>query len=135
MITYVENRGTIVLLESNCALQMLYTHILEEVGYTVHKANDTHHCLELCRANPPDILLMDTDSPGVPAQQLVRELRAATPREWTAIVICTLYTPDASFRAPYVAAGADAFICKNFSERDELPAALEQCLALTPQCT
>ncbi len=87
------------------------------------QAADAEGVLRAMAQDPPDVILLDWELPGMPASDLVQQLRQAYP---DLCIIALSSRPEAESAA--VVAGVDAFIDK-LSPSDALLDALDQ---LTP---
>ncbi len=88
------------------ALKMLLS---EGSEYTITgDAVDTDGLLALTRADPPDLVLMDSDLPGRSILETIDELRAIKPRP---IIVVMGSKPEAG--RMLLKAGADAFVSKS----------------------
>src|ERR1700690_630964 len=75
--------------------------------------------------NPPDVVLMDINMPGINGIECVSRLKATQPQ--IEVVMLTVYH-DADKVLKSLAAGANGYLLKR-TERDELRAAIHQVLA------
>ena len=80
---------TILLVDDHREVRRLATTMLERAGYQVLTAQDAEEALETSRNydGPIQILCSDADMPGLPAEQLIKELSAARPE--LRVLICT----------------------------------------------
>jgi DNA-binding NarL/FixJ family response regulator len=65
--------------------------------------------LALAREHQPDVLLLDVEIPGIPAEQTIKRLRRSNPE--TAIVVLTMHT-DTVLERQLLRAGATRFLAK-----------------------
>ena len=96
------------------SLHLLLRRILD--GHEVVEAGTGDEALDLLRAAPVDVVVLDVNMPGRDGLGVCREIRRDPLHEGTrVIVIAAIGTPDDERRA--IEAGADAFLAKPFSAR------------------
>lgn len=66
---------TILLLEDELPLARLLSDALDRSGYAVQHLPDGHRGLQVCRQQPPDLLIVDVMLPGLDGFEVVRALR------------------------------------------------------------
>ena len=100
--------------EDDDSLRMLMRISIDVGGLDIAEACDGITALELARANPPDLVLLDWMMPGMSGLELCRALRAdpATSGALIAMVTARVLPQD---RELAFAAGADHYIGKPFS--------------------
>ncbi|MEM6438430.1 MAG: response regulator [Pseudomonadota bacterium] len=91
--------------------------ILSREGYDVADAADGEAAWDSLDAAPPDVLILDVMLPRLNGFDLLRRLRA-DPRAAALPVIVLTAKGQEQDRRTALAAGADAFITKPFSNRD-----------------
>ncbi len=84
--------------------------VLQSAGYIVRSAPSGEVALEMVRAKPPDLILLDVSLPGMDGYQVARHLRANPGLPFIPIVIVTAHAQVDI--ATGLNAGADEFIGK-----------------------
>ncbi|HKY65699.1 MAG TPA: response regulator transcription factor [Acidimicrobiales bacterium] len=88
---------------------------LRSAGYTVTTAADGERALELARARPPDLVVLDLGLPGLDGLDVTRELRRASPP--VPIIMLTARGEETD-RVLGLELGADDYLVKPFSPRE-----------------
>lgn len=88
----------------------------------VGEAGDVSSLLDQVHTVDPEVLIMDIGMPHGPSLSALRQLRREAPH--THVVVTTM-TEDPRFAREVVAAGANAFVLKDFADRD-LPEAVRR---------
>jgi response regulator NasT len=73
----VEKRRILIVDDDRLVLTGL-RHDLEPEGYEVFTAESGEAAVKACRADPPDLVLLDIRMPGMPGMEVARWLRAET---------------------------------------------------------
>lgn len=103
--------GRILVVDDVATNRLLMGQLLGKAYYDVEEASSAEEALELARANPPDIALIDVMMPGMNGYELCRRLKADPALAGVPIVIVTtLDTQDD--RREGIEAGADDFLTK-----------------------
>ena len=89
---------------------MLKTEV-EKAGYTLHSAADGPAALDACAANPPSLILLDINMPGMDGFEVVRRLRA-TPSLAMIPVVAVTALAMAGDEERARAAGFDGYVTK-----------------------
>ncbi|MBI5256902.1 MAG: response regulator [Burkholderiales bacterium] len=109
--------ATVLLVEDNPVNQLVGSEFLRALGLTVRVANDGAEALQACRDEPPALVLMDLQMPGMDGLEATRRLREMQRQgEWPGapIVALTAHAGD-SDRADCEANGMDAVMTKPFT--------------------
>jgi diguanylate cyclase (GGDEF)-like protein len=69
------NSGTVLIADDSLVVRAVVRSGLEEEGYRVVEAVDGRTALELCRQEPPDVILLDIEMPGLDGYQVLAELK------------------------------------------------------------
>jgi two-component system cell cycle response regulator DivK len=90
--------------------------LLTTVGYDILEAINGEDGLALAEAQPPDLILMDIDLPGIDGYEATRRIRARPGLRGVPIIAVTSYALSGDDVKAF-AAGCDAYIAKPFSPR------------------
>ncbi|WP_395702409.1 response regulator [Aquabacterium sp.] len=104
----------VLLVEDNPVNQLVGSEFLRALGLRVRIANEGTEALQACQAQPPDLVLMDLQMPGMDGLEATRRLRAMQQQAlWPGapIVALTAHAGDADRRA-CAAVGMDAVLTK-----------------------
>lgn len=104
---------TVVLADDHALFRKGVRALIERDFDIVGEASDGNTAVRLAEDTTPDVLLLDVEMPGPPAEQTIRTVRRRSPR--TAVVILTMHT-DAVLQRQLSRAGASAFANKSISE-------------------
>ncbi len=107
---------TILIVEDNPEVANALVHHLEREGYICERATDGDEALASVRRHPPDLVLLDRGLPGVPGDEVARQLRA-DPRCATTPVIMVTGKAEEADQLVGFAVGADDYISKPFSPK------------------
>jgi len=107
----------VLVVDDNPINRMVAQAMLEKLGITVRSANDGRQALELLaqyRGDPPDLVLMDCQMPGMDGYAATRAIRQneasqGTPRQRIVALTAGAFDTD---RALCLAAGMDDFVPK-----------------------
>jgi CheY-like chemotaxis protein len=100
--------------------------VLEPAGYRVTSVKSSAAALEIVEKTPPDMVVCDTNIPGVDGAQLIGTLRRAG--NYKAPILVVSGRMDEQHRQAMLDAGADVFVTKPV-ERSELLTRLEELLS------
>jgi CheY-like chemotaxis protein len=107
--------------------RQLVTAVLESAGYRVHGAAGGASGLRLAEADPPDIVVLDLQMPGMEGYDVCRRLQQDPRTQRIPVVLLTASGDPALHRKAY-AAGAVACVPKPFRKAGLL-AAIQATLA------
>jgi len=107
---------TILIVEDNPEVANALVQHLEREGYICERATDGDEALAAVRRHPPDLVLLDRGLPGVPGDEVARQLRA-DPRCSSTPVIMVTGKAEESDELVGFAVGADDYISKPFSPK------------------
>jgi DNA-binding response OmpR family regulator len=97
----------------------LLADLLTAKGYRTSTAASGERALELIRADPPDLLLLDVMMPGLNGYEVCAALRADPAFTLLPIVLVTALDPSTE-RVKGMAAGADDFLSKPINQAELL---------------
>lgn len=106
---------TVLLTDDNEDILELVKLVLAKSGYRVDSAPDGNAAVARCLADPPDLVLMDLNMPGLNGFEATKQLRAKGFRK--PIVILTASEAEAD-RKRAQDCGADAYILKTLNMDD-----------------
>lgn len=101
----------ILIAEDNPASREFLVELLGAQGYQVAVAEDGESALQKAKEEPPDLLLLDIQMPGMDGYEVVRRLRADPGTAALRIVACTAYAMSGD-EEKAIAAGFDGYITK-----------------------
>jgi two-component system cell cycle response regulator DivK len=90
--------------------------LLTSVGYEVIEATTGEDAVALAEAQPPDLILMDIQLPGIDGYEATRRIKANPRLRQIPLIVVTSYALSGD-DAKAFRAGADAYVSKPFSPR------------------
>lgn len=118
--------AVVLVVEDNALNLKLVRDVLTYAGYDVRAARTAEEGIGLAVAEPPDLVLMDIDLPGMDGMEALRRLRD-DPRTQMIPVAAVTALAMAADRERVMHAGFDAFLEKPISVRD-LPGQVRELL-------
>jgi CheY-like chemotaxis protein len=118
--------ATILVVDDNPINLKLVSDLLAFEGYRVLKAEDGEQAAVSVEAEPPDLILLDVDLPGIDGLTLTRRLKSDVRTGDIIIVALTAFAMKAD-RQRAMAAGCDAYVTKPIDTRG-LPGQVAQLL-------
>ena len=118
--------ATILVVDDNPINLKLVADLLAFEGYRVLKAEDGEQAAASVEAEPPDLILLDVDLPGIDGLTLTRRLKSDVRTGDIIIVALTAFAMKAD-RQRAIAAGCDAYVTKPIDTRG-LPGQVAQLL-------
>ena len=113
----MNGRATILLVEDEVALREGICFQLERAEYSVIAVESGESALVAVKANPPDLILLDINLPGMDGLEVCQKLRAS---EYHLPVLLLTARGDEIDRVVGLEVGADDYIVKPFSSRELL---------------
>src|ERR1700678_1481114 len=107
----------ILVIEDDRAVQKALRRLFESEGFAVDIAGNGAEGLEMFRAAPPSVLVLDLSLPGTPGQDVCREISQAAPS--MPIVILSAKT-EVMDKVLLLELGAHDYVTKPFSPRELL---------------
>ena len=107
----------ILVIEDDRAVQKALRRLFESEGFTVEVAGNGMEGLELFRAAPPSVLVLDLSLPGMPGQDVCREVNQAAPS--LPVIILSART-EVMDKVLLLELGAHDYVTKPFSPRELL---------------
>lgn len=118
--------ATILVVDDNPINLKLVADLLAFEGYRVLKAEDGEQAAASVEAEPPDLILLDVDLPGIDGLTLTKRLKSDVRTGDIIIVALTAFAMKAD-RQRAMAAGCDAYVTKPIDTRG-LPGQVAQLL-------
>jgi two-component system, cell cycle response regulator DivK len=109
--------GAILVVEDNERNLKLLRDVLEYAGYDVRVARTGEEGVTLAVKEPPDLVLMDLQLPGIDGVEVLRQLRES-PRTADIPVVAVTAQAMKHDRERVLAAGFDGYVEKPISVRD-----------------
>jgi len=113
----------ILVVEDNPINMELVRDILNAYGYRVLEATHGYECLECLRREPPDLILMDLQLPGIDGISLTRQIKQDENLRHIPVVALTAYAMKGD-REKALEAGCSGVITKPLDTR-EFPRQIE----------
>lgn len=113
----------ILIADDSSEIRQLLSAILVEAGHKVVVAGDGQKALDLMRAEPPDLLILDIMMPILDGYGVLKEMKATNLRNEVKILVLTAKASESDWVKGYKM-GADHYLTKPFGS-DELMAAIE----------
>ena len=108
-------RPHILLVDDEPAIAEVAEYALRELGFEVRHAADGDTALEWFRRDPPDLVLLDLNLPGLGGLELLQRIRALRPAQAVIMVTSRVHEAD---RVLGLEMGADDYVTKPFSPRE-----------------
>ncbi len=106
----------ILIVDDNPTNLKLVAYLMSANGYEVTTAQDADAALAAIARNPPQLILMDLQLPGVDGLELTRKLKSDPATKSIIIIAVTAYAMKGD-EARALAAGCDAYITKPIDTR------------------
>ena len=87
--------------------------VLEGEGFAIDEASDGDMALEMVRADPPDLVFLDLNIPGVSGTDVLRALKSDPATAGVSVIIVTATGEEGRERV--IRVGADEYFTKPFS--------------------
>jgi DNA-binding response OmpR family regulator len=110
--------ATILIVDDDPDLVDLLVLTLESDGRRLISASDAESALALCRAERPDLVLLDWNLPGRSGPEICRDLRAEPDAKLRQIPVVLLTAETDAKRAEALSAGASDYVTKPFTPAD-----------------
>jgi len=118
--------ATILVVDDNPINLKLVADLLAFEGYRVLKAVDGEEAAHRVQEDPPELILLDVDLPGIDGLTLTKRLKGDSRTADIIIVALTAFAMKGD-RQRAIAAGCDAYVTKPIDTR-ELPAQVAELL-------
>ncbi|MBA3822251.1 MAG: response regulator [Deltaproteobacteria bacterium] len=117
----------ILIIDDNATNLKLVTYLMKSKGYDVATALDAETALQVIHDQPPRLILMDLQLPGIDGLELTRRLKADPATRDIVIVAVTAYAMKGDHDRA-LAAGCDDYVTKPIDTRS-LPETIARHLA------
>ena len=107
----------VLIAEDEASIVLSLEFLLQGAGYEVLSAGNGARALELARAHPPHLVVLDVMLPLVDGYEVCRSLRADSAFEHTRVLMLTARGRSHEV-ARGLALGADAYVTKPFSTKE-----------------
>ena len=87
--------------------------VLEGEGFSIDEASDGETALDMVRADPPDLVFLDLNIPGVSGTDVLRALKSDPATAAVSVIIVTATGEEGRERV--IRLGADEYFTKPFS--------------------
>ena len=102
-----------LVVDDSKVIRKVARHILESMSFSVDEAADGQEALTFCRANRPDVILLDWNMPVMTGIEFIVHLRQVPGGDKPKVVFCTTENDVAHIREA-ISAGADEYVMKPF---------------------
>jgi DNA-binding response OmpR family regulator len=121
-------RENILIVDDEPHLALLLAEVLAEAGYDAHAIDNGHDALETVRRDPPDLMLLDVQMPGLDGFEVATRLKA-DPATASIPIIMLSAMAGRGARVIGLESGAEEYLAKPF-DRVELLARVRNLLRL-----
>lgn len=91
----VTSTPRILVIDDTPALIDVIRKALEGEGYSVRTCIESRHAVEMARAEPPDVIMLDIVMPEVSGWEVLASLRRDATFQQTPVIVCTAYVGEA----------------------------------------
>lgn len=106
--------ATVLVVDDNTTNRLLLAGILRRAGHRVLAVASGSEALETCRAQPPDLVLMDVMMPDMDGYETTRRLKALLGDRHVPVIFLTAMTDDEAL-AQCIEAGGEDFLVKPYN--------------------
>lgn len=124
----MDSIATVLYVEDNSENRLLVRRVLQAEGYQVLEASSAQEALDLVLLNPPDLILMDINLPGIDGYTLTSRLKSIPSFNRIPIIALTANVMKGD-RERTLEAGCDGYIQKPI-DVDTLPHQIIRFLAI-----
>jgi len=117
------DRKKILLVDDEEGIQLLYREEFEDEGYQVQSAYNGEEALELFKKDPPDLVILDINMPGMNGIEVLRQMKEMRPD--LPVILSTAYQ---EYKQDFGTWASEEYIVKS-SNMDELKQAVQKYLA------
>jgi DNA-binding response OmpR family regulator len=113
----------ILIVDDEPAIQLLYNEEFTDEGYAVEKAFNGEDGLAIFSRNPPDLVILDINMPGLNGIEVLRRMKEQQPN--LPVILNSAYQ---EFKQDLGAWASDAYVVKS-SDMDELKGMVRKLLS------
>ena len=113
----------ILLVDDEDGIQLLYREEFEDDGYVVESAMNGEEALKKFQSDPPDLVILDINMPGMNGIEVLRKMKEMQPE--LPVILCSAY-PE--YKQDFGTWASEDYIVKS-ANTDELKAAVRKYLA------
>jgi len=113
-------KNRILLVDDEESIQLLYREEFEEEGYIVDSAYNGFEALEKFRENPPDLVILDINMPGMNGIEVLRQMK-----EFRAHLPVILSSAYQEYKQDFGSWASEAYVVKS-ANMDELKATVRK---------
>lgn len=110
----------ILLVDDEESIRLLYREEFEDDGYTVVGAKDGEEALEKFKADPPDLVILDIQMPGMNGIEVLRQMKMMNPH--IPVILSSAYH---EYKQDLGAWASDEYVVKS-ADIDELKKAVRR---------
>ena len=103
----------ILVVEDHPTMREAMRLVLEGEGFSIDEASDGETALDMVRADPPDLVFLDLNIPGVSGTDVLRALKGDPATAAVSVIIVTATGEEGRERV--IRLGADEYFTKPFS--------------------
>ena len=103
----------ILVVEDHPTMREAMRLVLEGEGFSIDEASDGETALDMVRADPPDLVFLDLNIPGVSGTDVLRALKSDPATAAVSVIIVTATGEEGRERV--IRLGADEYFTKPFS--------------------
>ena len=101
----------ILVIDDDPAMVMMISELLEDQGHSVRSAPDGIAGLEAIAKEPPDLVVIDMNMPGMDGYKVLEKLRSNEKTMTLPVLAATAHSTATDYDAAY-AAGCNGFVAK-----------------------
>ncbi len=113
----------ILLVDDEEAIQLLYRQEFEDEGYLVDSARNGEEALAQFHSQPPDLVILDINMPGMNGIEVLRQMKEA--RDDLPVILSSAYQ---EYKQDFNTWASEAYVVKS-ANLDELKAVVREHLA------
>lgn len=105
----------LLVVDDALAMRLVLGQLLRAEGYEVSEATDGESALEIIAREPPALVVLDVNLPGISGFDVLARMRA---ERWSLPIILLTSYDDVEHRVRGLEAGADDYVGKGFDRRE-----------------
>ena len=106
-------KAAILIVEDHPTMREAMRLVLEHEGFEIREASDGPAALTMVRQEPPDLVFLDLNIPGMSGAEVLRELKSDPSTKGVRVIIVTATGEEE--RGGVLRLGADEYFTKPFS--------------------